>query len=73
MFNNDKPNLFAIKEACGKIIKYTVGITSAEVFYQEEKVFDAVLMNFIVIGESVAKLSNDLKNQYQIFQKYRSA
>ena len=64
MFKKDKANLFAIQDSCGKIIDYTQGVFSAEEFYQDQKVFDAVLMNFIVIGESVSKISSDLKNQF---------
>lgn len=64
MFEKDKANLFAIQDSCGKIIDYTKGVFSAEEFYQDQKVFDAVLMNFIVIGESVSKISSDLKNQF---------
>lgn len=64
MFEKDKANLFAIQDSCNKIIDYTQGVFSAEEFYQDQKLFDAVLMNFIVIGESVSKISSDLKNQY---------
>ncbi len=35
----------------------------AESLYTDVKTFDAVLMNFTVIGESVAKLSDELKSE----------
>ncbi len=41
---------------------YTVA--NADEFFADEKTFDAVLMNFVVIGESVAKLSDELKETY---------
>ena len=64
MSEKNLPNIFAIQDSCSKIIDFTAGIGSAEEFYQDQKAFDAVLMNFIVIGESVSKLSLDLKNQF---------
>lgn len=68
MYNKDRANLLAIQDSCRKIIDFTHGIYSAEGFYQDQKVFDAVLMNFIVIGETVTKISADLKNQFMIVE-----
>lgn len=31
-------------------------------FYHDEKTFDAVLLNFVIIGESVARLSDQIKD-----------
>jgi uncharacterized protein with HEPN domain len=62
--DKDRINLSAIIESVNKIKNYTDGITSSKEFYEDEKTFDSVLMNFIVIGESVAKLSDDVKNRY---------
>lgn len=64
MFNKDLPNLFAIQDSCKKIGNFTTGITPAEAFYRDEKVFDAVLMNFIVIGEAVARISPEIQMEY---------
>jgi len=64
MSEKNLPNILAIQDSCNKIIDFTTGIHNAEEFYQDQKAFDAVLMNFIVIGESVSKLSSDLKNQF---------
>lgn len=64
MFRQDKANLLAIQDSCEKIIDFTRGIYSSEEFYQDQKGFDAVLMNFIVIGETDSKISSDLKKQY---------
>lgn len=64
MFEKDKATILAIQDSCNKIIDFTTGIDNVEEFYQDQKAFDAVLMNFIVIGESVSKLSSDLKNQF---------
>lgn len=53
----------AILEACEKILKFVEDIWDVEAFYTDEKTFDAVLMNFVVIGESVVRLSDNLKEQ----------
>ena len=35
-----------------------------EVLLEDSRTFDAVMMNFIVIGEMVAKLTDDFKNDH---------
>jgi uncharacterized protein with HEPN domain len=49
-------------DAIDKINEYTSVFTSADAFYGITQVFDATLMNFIVVGEMVDKLSEELKN-----------
>ena len=61
MSDKDRINLEAILSSANKIEIYVHGIRSYEQFYEDEKTFDSVLMNFVVIGESVAKLSIDFK------------
>jgi uncharacterized protein with HEPN domain len=61
MSESDTVNLLAILEACGKISQFVVGLSNSDEFYEDEKTFDAVLMNFINIGESITKLSEKLK------------
>lgn len=53
----DAGNLYAIIEACTKIQRFTSSTKDADQFYEDERTFDAVLMNFVIIGESVARLS----------------
>ena len=43
--------------------KFTDDIIDADTFFSDEKTFDAVLMNFVIIGEAVARLSVELKDQ----------
>jgi uncharacterized protein with HEPN domain len=57
----DRANLEAILDSTKKIVKYTVKFKNADEFYDHEVSFDAVLMNFVIIGESVAKLSKELR------------
>lgn len=59
----DRSNLEAVLDSVKKILRFTSKFKNADEFYDHEVSFDAVLMNFVVIGEAVAKLSQDLKQQ----------
>ena len=48
-------------ETIEKIIRYTSGYHSADELYNNDRDFDAAMMNFIVIGEQVGKLSDEIK------------
>jgi uncharacterized protein with HEPN domain len=48
-------------ETIEKIIRYTSNYHSAEELYQNDRDFDAAMMNFIVIGEEVGKLTDEIK------------
>lgn len=63
MSNKNKGNLLAIIDSCSKINKFTVEITDAEELFEDEKTFDDGLMNFVIIGESVTRLSDDFKEK----------
>lgn len=63
MYEKDLGNLLAIIDACDKIGRFTAGTMDADSFYQDEKTFDSVLMNLIVIGESVARLDDEIKER----------
>lgn len=63
MSEKDKGNLLAIIDCCSKIQKFTADIWDADIFFADEKTFDAVLMNFVIIGEAVTRLPEDLKTQ----------
>jgi len=56
-------NLLAIIDASEKILKYTKQLLDADMFYSDEKTFDAVLMNFVIIGESVSRLSEEITTE----------
>jgi uncharacterized protein with HEPN domain len=64
MSDKDKDNLLNIIDSIGKIRSYLDNITSYEKFSNDMKTVDAVLMNFVVIGESVSKLSDEFKDTY---------
>jgi uncharacterized protein with HEPN domain len=57
MLSKDKDNLVNILEAVEKINSYASEFTTAEDLFNDSKSFDAILMNFIVIGEMVSKLT----------------
>ena len=50
-------------ETIEKIIRYTSNYSTAEELYQNDRDFDAAMMNFVVIGEEVGKLTDDLKTK----------
>ena len=58
MSDKDNGNLLAIVDASKKILKFISDHQNADTFFEDEKTFDAVLLNFVIIGESVARLSN---------------
>ena len=59
--SKDKANLKSLLEAIQKIENFVEGVNSADEFFKLTEKFDAVLMNFIVIGEMVDRLSEDFK------------
>ena len=62
MSEKDIANLLAILDSANKVLTFTKNVSDADAFYQDIKTFDAVLMNFVVIGESAAKLSEETRN-----------
>ncbi len=71
MFEKEKYNLFAILEAINKIQKYSGSFSDADEFFANEKNFDAVLMNFIVVGEMVVRMSDEFINKYNDIDWFR--
>jgi len=63
MFEKDMQNILDIKESINKIINYTKDIHNFEQFEDNLLVIDAVLMNIVTIGESVARLSKDFRKR----------
>jgi uncharacterized protein with HEPN domain len=63
MLTKDHHCLESIIEASDRIIEYTSGINSADDFNNDYRNFDATMMNFVVIGEMVDKLSDDFKKK----------
>lgn len=60
----DRLTLCAIAESLEKISAYTAGIATSDQLYAQPVVFDAVLMNFVVIGEMAGKLSEPFRQAH---------
>ena len=63
MSEKDEANLLAILDSISKIEKFVKDIKDADSFYNDEKTFDAVLVNFVIIGESVSRLTENFKEK----------
>lgn len=59
----DKANIEEVFYAIGHIEKYLENISSLEDLLDNPMVYDAVMMNFILIGEACKRLSAKLKNE----------
>ncbi len=55
--------LLNIKEAIDKIYDYTADHSDPDSFNNDSKSFDAVMMNFVVIGEMSEKLSDEFRTE----------
>lgn len=64
MLTKDQHCIESIGEAIDRIIEYTAGIKSAEDFNNDYRNFDATMMNFVVIGEMVDKISDEFKSKH---------
>jgi uncharacterized protein with HEPN domain len=62
--SRDRPNVLAMLEAIDRIEQYTRPITDAQGFQANSQAFDATLMNFVVIGEMVDRLSGVVKGRH---------
>jgi uncharacterized protein with HEPN domain len=63
MSRNIKLYLEDIVSSCTKILHYTQGMTFEE-FVADERTFDAVIFNLLVIGEAVKNVPQDIRNRY---------
>lgn len=66
MSEKDLANLKAIIDSCQKIDRFTEHLNDSDEFFEDEKTFDAVLINFVIIGESVNRLSDELKESHHM-------
>ncbi|MEI6753221.1 MAG: HepT-like ribonuclease domain-containing protein [Paludibacter sp.] len=62
MLNKDYYILLSLLETIEKIILYSQGYKSAEELNENNRDLDAILMNFIVLGEVIDKLSEHFKD-----------
>lgn len=62
MHSKDYYILLSLIETIDKILTYTSDYATAEELYENNRDFDAAMLNFIVISENVGKLSDELKS-----------
>ena len=61
--SKDETIILLIQQTIKKITEYTAKFSNAVEFEKDGKTFDAVMMNFVVLGETISKLSNNFKNK----------
>ncbi|HAE37779.1 MAG TPA: nucleotidyltransferase [Candidatus Riflebacteria bacterium] len=64
--SKDTGNLKAIQNSIEKIFRFSQDLDSAQMLYQDEVKFDAIMMNFIIVGESAARLTNEFKEKQSL-------
>jgi uncharacterized protein with HEPN domain len=62
MSDKDSHSLETILDSISKIIQFTQPFSDPDSFLHDVKTFDAVMMNFIVIGEMVDRISKIFKD-----------
>ncbi|MBI4930809.1 MAG: DUF86 domain-containing protein [Bacteroidetes bacterium] len=67
----DIPTLKLMLEMAERIETFTQSIHSSEEFEKDIKTFDACMMDFIVIGELVWKLSDEFQNKHNHIEWYK--
>ncbi len=71
MFEKDKLNILSMLDAADKIFEYTKGYSTADEFYNSQRDFDAAMMNFIVLGEMVTRLSEVFTEKFNCIDWYK--
>ena len=64
MPKSDRANLLAILDAIAKIEQYVQGFTQSDELYGDSRSFDATMMNFVLIGEMVDRVSDQTKSKH---------
>ena len=57
-------HLETLLESVEKIETYTSGFEDADTFYHDAKSFDATMMQFVVIGETISRMDDDFKRKH---------
>ena len=71
MFEKDKLNILSMLEAIEKIFDYSKNYDNPDDFYESRRDFDAAMMNFIVLGEMVTRLSEQFTEKYNHIEWYK--
>jgi len=71
MSDKDNKCLLSIIDAIDRIENYCKTFDNADSLYKDNRSFDAALMNFVVIGEMVIKLSEEFKSNNSFIDWHR--
>ena len=77
MYKKDDTIIFLMLQTIDKIFEYSSEFSEANEFIKNGKSFDATMMNFIALGESVSKLGESFKDkncqiEWQKIQAFRN-
>ncbi|TVQ25959.1 MAG: DUF86 domain-containing protein [Spirochaetaceae bacterium] len=61
MSERDRASLLAMLDAVTQIEIYTTSVADASEFHSDRLVFDGTLMNFVLLGEMCARVSEELR------------
>lgn len=64
MLEKDEANLQEILACARKILDFVGHIKDAGEFVADPKTYDAVMMNFVLIGAAVSRLSDQVKSRH---------
>jgi len=64
MFEKDRLSVLSMLEAIEKIFDYSKNYDNPDDFYESQRDFDAAMMNFIILGEMVTRLSEQFTERY---------
>lgn len=71
MSDKDRMNILSMLDAIKKNIEYSEPYENADQFHQSQRDFDAAMMNFIILGEMVARLSDDFIEKYHYIDWFK--
>jgi len=71
MLNREESNIAACIDALDKILEFTKSFSSASDFFEDRKAFDATMMNFVIMGEMVIRISDTFKDKHSEIPWYK--
>lgn len=64
MFKKDGSNVRTLLQASYKIQNFALHLSGPDELFADERTFDAILMNIIIMGEAVTDLSDNFKQMH---------
>lgn len=72
MYKAERLNILTILESIGKISEYTKRYINADDLYSNQRDVDAVIMNIIVIGEMVTRLTDEFLKEFSHIEWFQT-